>query len=210
MLRMKKVLNSRNAFTLIELLVVVAIIAILAAMLLPALSQAREKAKQAVCMSRLKQIGIAFHLYAMDYDEYFPPFAVGTQRWHKPAFVGKYLFPDNATNVWRFYWCPSDRNATAKGTTSDYLSYGYNISFYLPPDYNHYCYTKGIKLSLLYQPERRVLVGDQRDFNAGTFASGIADRHSGGANIVFVDGHANWHKPGEIARNVWSWGYYMR
>jgi len=63
----------RKGFTLIELLVVIAVIAILAAMLLPVLSQAREKARQTVCMNNLKQLGLATHMYAQDFDGYLPP-----------------------------------------------------------------------------------------------------------------------------------------
>jgi len=62
----------RHAFTLIEMLVVIAIIAILASLLLPALVGAREKARRASCMARLQQIGIALNSYTGDYAEYLP------------------------------------------------------------------------------------------------------------------------------------------
>ncbi len=63
----------RSGFTLIELLVVIAIIAILAAILFPVFAQAREKARQASCLSNLKQIGTATMMYCQDYDEGLPP-----------------------------------------------------------------------------------------------------------------------------------------
>jgi prepilin-type N-terminal cleavage/methylation domain-containing protein len=62
----------KKGFTLIELLVVIAIIAILAAILLPALARARERGRQASCQSNLKQLGLALHMYADSFHEWFP------------------------------------------------------------------------------------------------------------------------------------------
>ncbi|MCM8762182.1 MAG: DUF1559 domain-containing protein [Candidatus Omnitrophica bacterium] len=77
----------RKGFTLIELLVVVAIIAVLAAMLLPALSQAREKARQATCINNLKQISTVFFMYLMDNDDTF----CGTTNVYNRSWAGRYF-----------------------------------------------------------------------------------------------------------------------
>lgn len=101
--------HSGAGFTLIELLVVIAIIAILAAILFPVFAQAREKARQATCLSNLKQLGLGFLQYNQDSDEMMPAAAsAGGQGW-----AGR-VFPYVKSS--KVYLCPDDQ------TTDDIVS----------------------------------------------------------------------------------------
>src|SRR3954447_5858107 len=102
---MKGLRKTHHGFTLIELLVVIAIIAILASLLLPSLSEAKEKARRAKCISNLKQVTLAFKLFATDGEERYP--------WHTLPILGG-TFGPLAAEGWRNYLAVSNELVTPK------------------------------------------------------------------------------------------------
>jgi len=147
-------MNNQKAFTLIEILVVIAIIAILAAILFPVFSQAREKARETQCLSNTKQIGTAFLLYLEDYDGFYPV-AINSINMIKPGEGEMYsshnpITDDNLDRMSKYSYraqiepytknamifvCPSDSHTDKTGA---YKS-GKRISSY------HYRYYIGVK-----------------------------------------------------------------
>ena len=197
-----------QSFTLIELLVVIAIIAILAAMLLPALSAARERAKAAQCTSNLKQIGVAHIAYAADNEEVFAPSIHGDTHWQSYLFGCGYI-PEKNYGV---IVCPS---ASPYSVRND----GYDGSFCYGGIAPYASTTAGwpLRFSNLRNPSATFSHADSIDtgvnasktqgrpvpiqtsyMRMGKFDSnnGVHFRHSGkSAHGVFFDGHAEaFHK----------------
>jgi prepilin-type N-terminal cleavage/methylation domain-containing protein/prepilin-type processing-associated H-X9-DG protein len=210
-------MNSRRAFTLIELLVVIAIIAILAAMLLPALSVAKQKGWTTSCNSNLHQIGLGMRMFADDNSELYPE-SGGNIYWGandlgtgKAAWMEQ-IFP-YVGNL-KVYNCPGNVQLPVELQGPFNYFNGCNVAYAITRSF------AAVKATAIMFPSAFVLGGD----TAGTKDNGVglqfdpldADKddysqncvggaasaditeywqiHSKGQNVMFADGHSKWYK----------------
>lgn len=118
-------------FTLIELLIVIAIIAILASMLLPALNQARDTAYKSACVNNLKQLASSSLLYIDDYNGTLFADETNYPEYYDLLMDGKYLPVNSSSNMW---WCRKDEVNYAKPLSDrlanmHYITYGFNAQY---------------------------------------------------------------------------------
>jgi len=175
--------RQRAGFTMAELLASLCVISILAAILFPVFARAREKANQAQCLSNLQQTGLALALYARDHDGHFPP-----RRDDLAPIGGRYL-PDVRVLTCPWGVQPPTRPAPVAAPAGGRLLGA---------------------ASVLGPGGRAVAVGDEGPapyiYREGfcdddapetpLVADPVLERHNGGANVLFADGHVKWFSAG--------------
>ncbi len=224
-----RALSQINAFTLIELLVVIGILALLAALLLPAVSRAKATAISAQCKSNLRQTGLALRLYVDEYGKDPVNYFVASNTW---MTWWDYLQPFTGggalTNRDHVLHCPSPRGFYGyndSGTLAAPLSCEYGPGMSQLGDHRRsslglaYLGSQHTRVHELQvcRPSEMAAIGDAYinlipyrwvpDF---FYWEGMLEAHNGGANIVFCDGHveyakvSDWCKPDDSVRRRWN------
>ncbi len=201
-------MKANRAFTLIELLVVIAIIAILASMLLPALSSARQRAWTIQCISNLHQIGLGLVMYGDDASGLYPesggsiPWNVLYPKTKNYSWMQQIFSYVQNTNV---YHCPANKLvAVEKQSPFNYFN-GVRAAYVATGD------DASVNNRLIRFPAAYVLSGDTLEFDqsdadkddyskncVGGLDNGWPFKewqaHSQGQNLLFADGHAKWYR----------------
>ncbi len=195
----------RTGFTLIELLVVIAIIAILAAILFPVFARAREKARQASCLSNLRQLGTALQMYVQDYDEVAPPHNDGEDMLNdNPGRFVIRLMPYIRNE--QILGCPSDTGwkMPSEDPTARWSSYPVSSICGGKPDAAFEDPANTIVLMDGQEADLGIDDDDQRPDHPGHVAVRAYFRHNGGMNANFYDGHAKWYRPSSITTDMFT------
>ncbi|MBI3991364.1 MAG: DUF1559 domain-containing protein [Candidatus Omnitrophica bacterium] len=215
-------MRRRNGFTLVELLVVIAIIAILAAMMLPTLGKAREMAMRAVCKSNMKQIGVALHLYAGDYNDIFPVWGAGSPSSSSLWLLGDggyikhysgrdaitYTVDFEAIKRWVLH-CPSDKRMINSFATYPWYSYASAVGDPNPnsPTYHLLTVKDGSDTAIVVdQSSDSDNKNDMWKYHSATpdnpYGSAYKNHGNDGVNALYIDGHVEWVPPAKTPEKI--------
>ncbi|MDA3960383.1 MAG: DUF1559 domain-containing protein [Planctomycetota bacterium] len=193
---------SRSGFTLIELLVVISIIAVLAALLIPAVGMAREAARATQCMSNLRQVGMAMQGYADDWEGLLPPQGIrdaSARTLHWQSLLVDYITDQSDTFLDRhgsnvIAGCPTwlaTRSRRGDGTYMLGDSFSYGIVGALGSASSNWLSPSGTKTFFSFsspdRPSQQMLVTDTNMYFV--YSGSLDPRHSGRLNVLFWDLH---------------------